>query len=125
MPTILVRATKAVLHSVSEATYNVDDVIENPDLSAVTGYPSKYWIVAAAPSTSITLMDAPARAAVDAAELEAARNAAVAKIDQVESEIRALALVLLDEVNTLRAQHSLAARTTAQLRAAIRAKLGS
>jgi hypothetical protein len=39
--------------------------------------------------------------------------------------MRAFSLTMLDEINLLRAEHSLAARTPAQLRAAVRAKLGA
>lgn len=42
---------------------------------------------------------------------------------RMESLIRAFALVVLDEFNTLRDQHGLAARTAAQLRSAIKGKL--
>jgi hypothetical protein len=38
--------------------------------------------------------------------------------------LRAFSLVVLDEINILRAQHALADRTPAQLKAAVRAKLG-
>ena len=37
--------------------------------------------------------------------------------------VRALALTVLDEINILRAEHSLTPRTTAQLKAAIEAKV--
>ena len=49
--------------------------IYDPDLSAVDGWPSKYWIIAAYPSDAVTLMTEPQRAVVDAAELEAAMKA--------------------------------------------------
>ncbi len=38
---------------------------------------------------------------------------------------RAIVLVIRDEINLLRAQHGLPARTVAQLRAAVRGILGS
>jgi hypothetical protein len=46
-------------------------------------------------------------------------------MDAVEGYDRAFALVVLDEINTLRAQHSLAARTVTQLKTALRNKLGT
>jgi hypothetical protein len=42
-----------------------------------------------------------------------------------EALIRALAFVILDEINLLRAEHSLADRTQAQLRTAIKAKIAA
>ena len=42
-----------------------------------------------------------------------------------EALIRALAFVVLDEINLLRAEHSLADRTPAQLRTAIKAKIAA
>lgn len=38
--------------------------------------------------------------------------------------VKAFALVVLDEINLLRAQHALAARTPSQLKTAVRNKLG-
>jgi hypothetical protein len=54
------------------------------------------------------------------------QTAAQARWDAPEERLlRALALVLLDELNTLRQQHGLPARTAAQLKAALRQKLSS
>lgn len=57
------------------------------------------------------------------------RRKAKEALDRVQAEqeglLRALALVVLDEINTLRAEHSLAARTPTQLRNAIKAKITS
>ena len=50
---------------------------------------------------------------------------ALDKIDANEALLRALAFVVMDEINILRAQHSLADRTAAQLRTAIKAKITS
>lgn len=46
-----------------------------------------------------------------------------ADVAEAQALIRAVALVLLDEINSLRAQHGLAARTKPQLVAAVRSKL--
>uniref|UniRef100_A0A6M3IGV0 Uncharacterized protein n=1 Tax=viral metagenome TaxID=1070528 RepID=A0A6M3IGV0_9ZZZZ len=58
-----------------------------------------------------------------------ARRIAKEYIDQADDAnyalTRALGLVVLDEINTLRGQHSLAPRTKAQLKAAIKAKIDS
>lgn len=62
---------------------------------------------------------------VDAQILSDARDSTASNLDQVESLERAFALVVLDEINVLRAQHSLADRTISQLKTALRNKLGS
>ena len=46
-------------------------------------------------------------------------------VNDNEALIRALAFVVLDEINLLRAEHSLASRTPAQLRTAIKAKIAA
>ena len=68
MPNFLHRTTKAYSPSVSYADLPepIANYVEEPDLSAVTGQPNKYWIIT---GDVVTLMDAAARAAVDAAEL--------------------------------------------------------
>lgn len=43
MATVLHRATKELIPSVSEPRYPTANWIHDPDLSAVTGIPSKYW----------------------------------------------------------------------------------
>jgi len=122
MANVLNRTTKVYLESVNTPDYPDTDWIINPDLSAVAGWPAKYWIIT---GDVVTLMDASARATVDADELAAQRDALVAQMDQVESYTRAFALVVLDEINNLRALHSLADRTIAQLKNSVRNKLGS
>jgi hypothetical protein len=49
---------------------------------------------------------------------------AVVKELETMKILRAFSLVMLDEINLLRDQHALPARTVAQLKAAVRAKLG-
>ena len=101
----------------SNATWLYD-----PDLTAVAGQPVKYWIIT---GDVVTLMDQAAMDVVDAAELEAQRDAAAAELDQVENILRSFMLIVLDELNILRGNDGLADRTVAQLRNAIRGKLGS
>jgi hypothetical protein len=69
-----------------------------------------------------TVTDKTAQQILD--ETNARRDEAASQLDQVEDVLRAVVLVIKDEINILRAQHSLAARTTAQLRTAVRNKLG-
>ena len=54
-----------------------------------------------------------------------AREALDEQQAETEGLIRALALVVMDEINLLRAEHSLAARTPAQIRTAIKNKIDS
>jgi len=124
MPTWVHRTTKQVLQSVPfnalpepQANY-----IEEPDLSAVSGQPSKYWVIT---GDVVSLADQATRDAIDAAELEANRDAVAAQLDQTEDVLRAFMLLMLDEINILRNNDGLSVRTAAQLKTAIRNKLGS
>lgn len=119
------RTTRQLVRSGNDPDYPVSDWIVNPDLSAfdaIGGYEAKYATVS---SDAVLLMDKAARDAVDAAALEAARDATAGELDATEALLRAFALVVLDEINVLRAQHGLAARTAAQLKTAVRNKLGA
>lgn len=95
--------------------------LKNPDLTAVNGLQQKYWKVV---GSAVQAMSTAERNAVDAAELTAVRTASKAQFDS-ERIARAVALVMLDEVNALRAAvvPVLPARTQAQLVNAVKAKL--
>lgn len=97
------------------------DYINNPDLSGVVGVENKYWVIT---GDTVSEMSQGEKDAVDAAALEAQRDSTAAQLDVVEDVLRAFALVVLDEINTLRSQHGLADRTIAQLKAGVRARLG-
>lgn len=166
MATWLIRATKEVHDSGSPAAMENryggsfrdgaglaitnPTAIYRPDLGAVTGWPSRYWIVGVYPDDSVTLMDEPTRDALDAALLAAARDALAAQLDNTEDIGRAFMLVVLDELNrhaqeqtALLAQiaaatsladlktrvaanvQAIGQRTGQQLRDAVRGKLGS
>lgn len=122
MPNYLHRTTKAYQTSVStiDLPEPVTNYIEDPDISAVTGQPNRYWIIT---GDVVTLMDAGAQAVVDAALAEAQKDATADELDATQSIMKAFAEVVVDEINLLRAQHSLAARTLSQLKTAVRAKL--
>ena len=62
---VLNRTTKAYRRSVNTPDFPTVDWIHSPDMSAVTGWDSKYWIIT---GDIVTLMDLAARDAVDAAE---------------------------------------------------------
>jgi len=146
------RITKQLILNTSPADMGVSEPVSNaewiydPDLLAVEGWPSHYWIIT---GDDVTLMDAAARATVDAVMLEAARDEIAAQLDSAEDIVRAFMLLVLDEFNahalktnsildaidtatTLAQVKSLIAaipdypqRTVQQIRDAIRDKLGS
>ena len=122
MANVLNRTTKQHLTSVNTPEYPVAEWIINPDLSAVRGQPAKYWEIS---GDSVSLMDQASRDAVDAELRDASRESAVKQLDQTEDILRAFMLVVLDQFNALRALHGLPDATPAQLRDAIKAKLGS
>ena len=71
-------------------------------------------------------MTAPEKATVDAALASAAKDASVASVGNGAKVdlLRAVALVMLDEVNALRTRAGLATRTVTQLQDALKAKMG-
>jgi hypothetical protein len=120
MPKWIHRTTKYILVSVSEAELPevVTNYILEPDFSAVAGEPTKYWKIV---GDNIELMTQGEQDAVDAALLSDSRDSKVAQeIDNTEQTLRQVITVIMDEINILRAQHSLPARTLAQLKNAIR-----
>jgi len=147
MADVLNRTTKQFIASANTVEYPVEAWIINPDLSAVVGQPSKYWKING--GDVVSLMTQQERDAVDAAALVSARDALAAEMDNLESYARAFALVVLDEINTHATNISadrLAAvnggsygafrtaatavsatptRTIAQLKTALRNKLGT
>jgi len=126
MPTIIDRITRVIRFSISDADYDIADVIESPDLSAVENFegldhaPPRYIEIT---GDVVTLKDQAARDAVDAAIVVINLDAIADKLNRPTTFERAFAEILLDEFNTLRALHGLAPRTRAQLRAALRGKL--
>ncbi len=99
------------------------DVVINPDLSALTGVPRRYWVhtigvIAEMSAGQKAIRDAAIAAAADSS----LRGAAKACIDgQVADRmiLRAIVKLMIDEFNTLRALHSLPDRTLAQAKNAI------
>lgn len=120
MADVLNRTTKQLRRSVNTPDFPVIDWIINPDLAAVAGFESKYWLIA---GDIVSLMSQAERDALDAAKEAAVLDSIADEINQVRSYTRAFAEVVLDEFNNLRALHGLPARTRAQLRAALRNKL--
>jgi hypothetical protein len=77
----------------------IGEYIENPDMSAVTGYPSIYWIIT---GDLVTLMSQAERDAVDAQRLSDTRDGIIAQLDQVEDIQRQLLIMEVGEFNKLR-----------------------
>lgn len=94
-------------------------VVDEAVADAVALIPTAYrkWVV-----DHVEEMSAGEKAAVDAAALVAADDSRMSQFDQRDA-LAAFALLVLDEVNILRAQHGLAARTVAQIKSGIRTKL--
>ena len=97
-----------------------DEWIYEPDMSAVIDQPNKYWVII---GDSVHLMDPVARAVVDETELEAEMDALADELTRTRSLMKAFAEVVLEQINTLRAEHGLSQATLAQLKAAVRSKL--
>ena len=121
------RTTKEFLSSVSPASLPEPQVnyIESPDLSAVSGFPNIYWIIT---GDVISLINSVSRDAVD---VQIAADALTADRDRNktrlsgEKVLKAVVLVMIDEINLLRAQHSLSARTPSQAITAVENKIES
>lgn len=93
MATVLNRTTKLLIESANTPDYPVAQWIHNPDLSAVQGWPSKYWIIT---GDVVTLMSQAERDAVDAAELNSSRDSTSNRMDDLEDIVRALGLCTVD-----------------------------
>jgi hypothetical protein len=132
------RTTKQYFQSVSpnELLEPLANYIEDPDLSSVVGVPNIYWIIT---GDVITEMSQAEKDAVDAQMLSDARDGAIqAEIDELESVLRQIAKLLVNELNILRQQFNTTTaesqqltdtafsdRTLAQVRAQLRNDLGS
>ena len=122
MPKWAHRTTFQVLTSVASADLPepIANYVEEPDLSAVISEPMKYWSLS---GDAFSLVDQATRDSIDLDLLSASRDALANDIDRLESYSRAFALTVLDEINILRAEHGLSARTASQLKTALRNKL--
>jgi predicted NACHT family NTPase len=146
MANVLNRTTKQFLTSANTPDYPVEAWIIEPDMSAVVGFGSQYWVIT---GDVVSLMTQQQRDAVDAAALETSRDAKAARMDDLEDELRATQMAtnlglnqtnarynaLLDAIDaaaTLAALKTAAAainnlpqRTAADVKAAVRAQLGN
>jgi hypothetical protein len=138
MPNYLHRTTKQYLQSISPASLPepAANYIFMPDLSAVEGVPNRYWVIT---GDVVSEMDQAAKDAVDAQLLNDTRDANIqAEIDELESVLRQLSKLIVNELNILRQQFNtttaesqqlttttLADRTLAQVKAQLRSDLGT
>lgn len=106
--------------SVNSPDFPTSEWIINPDLSAVQGFDTIYWDIN---GDNVTLADFATRQARDA-EIAAATAVAESQSQKErfdnEEVLRAVVKLLIEELNILRALHSLPPRTAAQARTAIR-----
>lgn len=98
--------------------------IYDPDLSAVAGWANKYWLIAAFPLDAVSLMSQAERDLVDENELSDSRDEVMQQLEDLEDLLRAVVLIIMDEINLLREENGWAERTVQQLKNAIRNRLG-
>lgn len=89
--------------SVHSPDFPTANWFHNPDISAVAAVPTKYWVL----GQTVTEMDAGQKAAADTAEANAAKTAAKTAADSAIDgnkgyDLRALAKLIVDELNVLR-----------------------
>lgn len=119
MAIVLNRATFQFKQSVNTPDYPIEDWVINPDLSGVIGILNQYWKLS---GDIVSEMSQAEKDAVDLANSEASKDTTAGKID-TDDYLKAFALIMLDEINILRSQHSLPLRTAQQLKTALRGKL--
>ncbi len=119
MGNVVNRITGQIILSVNSPDYPAEDWIHDPsNWAEILTWKRSHRVIT---GDVVSLADQATQAAIDAAELEASLDAQADEIDA--GYARAFALVVLDEINALRAQHGLAPRTVAQLKTAIRNKM--
>lgn len=135
MGDVINRTTLEFRRSVNNPDYPESEWLHNPNMSAVAGVSRQYWKAPADWETTLGPLEMTQSekdavdAAIAAAELDALRADSDAAIDENRDfhslVIRAVAKVVLDEVNLLREQNSLAPRTWEEMTAAVKNKLTS
>lgn len=113
MSAVLNRTTKQFLSSANTPDYPASEWIINPDLSAVSAYDSKYWVIQ---GDNVILMNQSARDSIDDAENDLRK-------DSIVNDNALMSEVLLDEINALRGIHDLPLRTMADIEALMRSKI--
>lgn len=126
MSDVLNRATGQFLRSVNTPNFDVADWIINPDLSAVTGQPVRYWVIDPPASDTVRLATGGEQSTIDAdiatATSDSQKTTAKNEVD-TERVVRALVELLPNEFNILRTEHGFSDRTEAQVNAALKANI--
>lgn len=123
MANVVNRTTKRYKRSVNTPDYPIQDWIINPDMSLVAGYQSKYWIIT---GDVITLMDETARSQADADEaFQAITSDRMQQKERLDGDrlLRAITVVVINEINILRAKAGLTERTANQFKNAIKTQV--
>lgn len=123
MTAVVRRTTLEPIFTDNIGKYDVGYYWIDPDLSAVLPEPYKYWQEIAG---VFSLVDQAARDVIDvaenAAEIAAEKGNNKRKFAK-DKVLLAFIKILIKELNTLRAEHSLNPRTLAQLKAAIESEI--
>ncbi len=123
MSTVVRRTTLTPIYDVSTSKYDIAYFFFDPDLSAVANVPERYWQESGGVFSE---MDQTGKDAVDAVILtrKTQQERKFAK-DEIDGKrvLKAFAEVVMDEINILRAEHGLPARTLFQLVTAIKNKI--
>jgi len=123
MAVVLNRTTKQLIQSANTPDFPTADWIINPDLSAITGQPIKYWLI----SGDVVSLATPAEQAVIDAAIQATRDTANRDEEKLTYDqrrvFRAIVELMIEEFNTLRTIEGLPDRTIAQARTAILSKI--
>ncbi len=118
MANVLRKSDLQYLKSVHTPAYPTTEYIINPVLPTCE---KKYWKIVGDEVVEMTANEKIIKDAEIQAEQDALAEARK-DIDKLEKLTKALALVILDEINTLRINAGLSERTVAQLRNAVKTK---
>lgn len=123
MSTVVNRMSLTPLFDRNLARYDVAHFWHDPDLSAVIDIDPIYWKESGGIFSGMTVIERAAKdSQIATSERDRDRRIAKGSIDN-ERVLRAFAAVIMDEINILRGQHNLAARTLSQLVTAIKTKI--
>jgi hypothetical protein len=118
MATVINRITKQVIRSAHTPDYPTDEWIINPDLPECQ---PKWWKIVG--DEVLEMSQSEKDIITQAEQAQSSLNMELAKdIDMLETLNRALALVVLDEINLLRVEAGLSERTVEQLRTSVKNK---
>jgi len=123
MSTVVNRMTLTPLFNRDLAKYDIDHFWHDPDLSAVIDADPIYWKETGGVFSEMAQSEKDDKdLEIIAADLIFDKSIAKRRIDD-ERVLRAFAEVVMDELNNLRAEHGLPARTLSQLVTAIKNKI--